>query len=511
MIDKSENTKRLAKNTVLLYVRSLFNLVVSLYTSRLVLQALGVDNYGINNAVAGFASMFWLVTGSLSAAVSRFLTFELGRDNRERLKQIFSIALNIMLGCALIVFVLAQTAGVWFVLNKMTIPAGRETAAFWVFQFAIFSVMTGFIVSPFNSAIIAHEKMGIYAYIGIAETILKLLVALFLTYGHYNSDVLILYAGLWLVCTLIMQTYTIGYSTKNFDECRFRPIFDKKIFGELFSFAGWNFLGSVAGTFNGQGVNILMNIFFGPVVNAARGLAITVQNAVAIFVNNFTMALTPQITKAYAAGEREYMNSLTYRGTKFSFYIMFLISLPLILETKFVLSLWLVEVPEHTVQFIRLAQICSLAGLCYLIFGNVQNATGDIKKYKICISTLTFLSFVLAWIFLKLGFAPEIVYVAEIIVNLLQVVATLIIVKPTMGFSYGEVIRKVYLPEVMTVVVASVLPIILYFSLPYGWVRFLIVGSVSVICSCAAIFYIGCTQSEREYLLNIIGKYFKRK
>jgi len=502
VVDKAENTKRLAKNTLLLYVRSLFNLLVSLYTSRLILQALGVDDYGINNAVAGFASMFWLVTGSLSSATSRFLTFELGKGNKERLGQIFSLSLNIMIGFAILVLILSQTIGIWFVQNKMVIPPGRERAAIVVFELAIVTVVSGFIVSPFNSAIIAHEKMGLYAIVGICETVLKLAIAIFLTYGEYKADVLILYAALWMLSTLLIQSVAIVYTSIHFGECRPRAYFDRKSFLELFGFAGWNFLGSMSGTFSNQGVNMLINIFYGPAVNAARGLTSTVRNAVSIFVNNFTLALTPQITKAYAAEDIDYMNSLVYRGSKFSFYIMFFISLPLILETKYVLSLWLTMVPEHTVEFVRLAQVVSLTDLLYVIFANVQNATGNIRDYKIIMSILTFLNFVLSWFFLKIGFKIEVIYFVAIAVSLMQAIVTLKIVKPTMKFSFKELLEKVYIPELLVVLCSSIFPALLYLSLPYGWKRFLIVGLVSVVCSSFSILFIGATKGERAYVLS---------
>ncbi len=503
-VNKTDNTKRLAKNTIYLYLRSIFCLIVSLYSSRLILQALGVDDYGINNAVAGFATMFTLVTGSLSSAISRFLTFEQGTGNYQRQKQIFSISLNLMIGFALLILLLAETIGVWFVQTKMTIPTGRETASLWAFRCAILTVMTGLIVSPFNSALLSHEKMDIYAIISVIEAILRLGLALFLTFGKYTVDRLILYSVIWAICTLSLQLFAISYTAIKYPECRFSLFFEKKLFLELFGYAGWNFVGNLSGTLSGQGVNMLINVFCGPAVNAARGLSYTVQNSIAMFVNNFTLALTPQITKAYAARDMDYVKYLTYRGSRFSFYIMFLFSLPVILEAHFVFSLWLGNVPEHTINFNRLALIACLMGLLYSLFANVQNASGKIRNYNLAMSLISLLQFPLAWFFLKLGFKPEVIYVICIATTVISFFAAHNIVKKTLGYSYTELMEEIYLPELKVVLCSTILPLLSVVFLPYGWWRFLITGSLCVLCTVPSILYLGCRQSEREYIFRIL-------
>lgn len=504
MTGHSENTKRLARNTIYLYLRSFFALVISLYTSRLVLQALGVDDYGIYNAVGGFALMFWLVTGSLTSAVNRFLAYELGEGNQERMKMIFSMSLNIMIGFSLIVLLLAETAGVWYVSSRMTIPEGREAAALYAFQFAAVTVMSGIVVSPFNSSIIAHEKMGVFAAISVAETIIKFIIALFLVYGPVTMDRLILYSGLWMGATLLLQCFTIIYARVSFSECRFRRIFDKELFKELFSYAGWNFMGSFAGTMSEQGITLAMNVVFGPVANAARGVTNTVRNAVSMFVSNFTMALTPQITKAYASSDMEYTKSLAFRGSKFSFYIMFLISLPLILEAEFVLGVWLTEVPEHTVAFIRLAQIISLADLLYLVLTYVQNASGKVRGLQIMLSSITMLNFIVAYAAMKIFKKPELAYVVAILASLLKTVFFIGILKKTIRLTVKELMTGIYFPELAVVLSSSFIPAAICFLMPDGWVRFLVVGSACVICVGLSSLYIGCTRSERAYLFSLV-------
>ena len=501
---KSENTKRLARNTLYLYFRSIFCLVLSLYSSRLILAALGVDDYGINNAVAGFASMFTLVTGSLSSAISRFLTFEQGTGNKERQKQVFSMSLNLMICFAILIFILAQTAGLWFVQNKMTIPDGRETAAVWAFECAVFSVMIGLIVSPFNSAIIAHEKMGIYAVISVWEAIMRVGLALYLTYGHYTMDRLILYTVIWTACSLALKVFAIGYSALKFPECRFRLIRDRKLAGELYGYAGWNFVGSFSNTLAGQGVNMLLNIFCGPAVNAARGLSNTVQSAIQMFVNNFTLALTPQITKAYASKDLPYVKYLVYRGGRFSFFIMFLISLPVLLEADFVFTLWLGDVPAHTVNFNRLALIACLIDLMYYNFGTVQNASGNIRNYRLMTSACTLIQFPLSWISLKLGASPEVVIAVMYVSSFFRFIGTYFIVKKTIPYTFQELLSEMYLPEIKVVICSTVIPLVVSFLLPYGWLRFLIVCSLCVLFFVPSILFIGCNQSERVFILNAV-------
>lgn len=502
--NKAENTKRLARNTLYLYFRSIFCLLLSLYSSRLILKGLGVDDYGINNAVAGFASMFTLVTGSLSSAISRFLTFEKGTGNLERQQNVFAISLNLMIGFALVILLLAETVGIWFVQNKMTIPEGREIASVWAFRCAILTTMTGLIVSPFNSAIIANEKIGIYALINIVEAVLRLGLALFLVFGSYTLDRLILFTVIWSFCTVGLQAFAILYSLRRFKECRPRLYFERNLFKELFNYAGWSFVASFSGTMAGQGVNMLINIFRGPAINAAMGLSGTVKRSIQMFVNNFTLALTPQITKAYASQDIEYTKYLTYRGTRFSFFIMFLFSLPVLLEADFVFTLWLGDVPEHTVNFNRLSLLICLYELMYSGFGTVQNATGKIRSYRLWISVIVLLLFPLSWIVLKLGCKPEALYYVNFITSTLCFIATYRIVQKTLNYDIKELSRELFVPELKVIVCSTALPLLSVLFLPYGWTRFLLTGTLCLLTTIPSILYIGCNKSERAFIINAI-------
>lgn len=510
MVDKQANTRRLAKNTLLLTFRSVFNLFCSLYSSRLILQALGVVDYGIYNAVAGFVSMFVLVTGSMSTAISRFITIELGKKNYEQLRRVFSMSLNIMICFAVIVFLLTESFGMWFLENKMTIPEGRENAAFWVFQFSVISIISNMIIVSFNAEVIAHEKMGIYAYTGIAETLFRLFLAVFMVYGAYSMDTLVFYGIACLFATLGVAAFVIVYCRRRFQECRFQPVFDKILFKDMFSYAGWHFMEKISSTFSGQGVNMAINVFLGPIVNSARGLTNTVSNLVSLFVKNFTMAIRPQIIKSYAVGELDYMKMLTFRGSKFSFFIMLFLTLPLCLETEFALSVWLVEVPDHTANFIRLSLLYSQLGIIDAVFRIPKNATKDIRDYKVIVSIIEFLNFPFSYLVLKYGYAPESIFIVAILLSIPRILTIQRTVSKTFHYSAMEVFTSIYVRLFLVVIIAAAIPAFIHFKLPYGWARTIAVGFSSVLCTAATIYGVGCNPAERQFLLDAVRKGWDR-
>lgn len=510
MVNKQENTRRLAKNTLLLSFRSLFNLFCSLYSSRLILQALGVEDYGIYNAVAGFVSMFVLVTGSLGSAIGRYITVALGKGDEKQLKNVFSMSLTIMLCFAVVILVLTESFGMWFLENKMTITPGRENAAFWVFQFSVITIVTSLFIVPYNASVIAHEKMGLYAYTGIAETLLRLFLALFMVYGTYRMDTLILYAVVCLLSTLSIQIFVAGYCRRYFNECRFKLFFERLLFKDMFVYAGWHFVEKISSTFSGQGVNMVINVFLGPVINSARGLTNTVSTVVHLFVRNFTMALSPQITKSYAAGELDYMKMLTFRGSKFSYYIMFFLALPLFLETDFALSIWLVEVPEHTASFIRLSILFSLLGIIDAVFRMPKDATQDIRKYKIIVSIIEFMNFPLSYLAIRHGMAPEWIFIIAILLSFPRIYTIQKIVSDTFHYSVRDVVESIYLRLFLVTVVAAIIPTIIHFNMPQGWWRMLAVGFASVLCTAAAVYGIGCNKAERVFIIDSANKFLAR-
>ena len=501
MQDHSENTKRIAKNTLMLYGRMLFSMVVSLYTSRVVLNTLGVVDYGIYGVVGGFVSMFSLISSSLSSAVSRFLTFELGRGDQDRLNKAFSTSLLIHIVLAIAVLVIAETVGVWFVNNKMTIPSDRLYAANWVFQASIFSFMFGLFSVPYNASIVSHEKMSAFAYIGILDTVLKLLIVLFIAYSHWHFDKLIVYAMLLVVVSITLQCIYLVYCRKHFEECRLRISFDKGFWKEISSFAGWNFIGCTAGLLKEQGINVLLNIFVGPILNAARGIASTVNGAVVTFVNGFMTALNPQITKSYASSDYEYTFSLVKRGARFSFYILLLFGLPIILEGDFILTLWLGQYPEHSLNFVRLVLLLSLVETLSNTLITLQLATGNIRNYQIFVGGTLLLNFPLSYMFLKHEYPPEYVYIVAVLVSFICLFLRLFFLRKMASLSIKGYLKEVLFNVIVVFILALVIPLIVHLIMGGGWLRFLIVSIVSIICSIISILFVGCSKVERNFLI----------
>lgn len=498
----SENSKRIAKNTMMLCCRMLLGMIISLYTSRVILNSLGVEDYGIYNVVGGFVAMFSLISTSLSSSVSRFLTFELGRGDMERLKRTFSTSLLIHVVLAIIIFVLMETIGVWFLNNKMTIPVERLYAANWVFQASILSFLLGLLSVPYNASVVSHERMSAFAYISILEVILRLLIVLFIAHSSWLFDRLIVYSLLLVAIGLLMQSIYWKYCRNSFEECRFKLSFEKQNWKEMSTFAGWNFIGSTAGLLKDQGVNILLNLFVGPILNAARGIAATVNGAVVGFAGNFMTALNPQITKSYATGDLNYCYSLVERGARFSFYIMFVIALPMFLEADYVLTLWLNKYPTHTINFVRLVLILSMVDILSNTLITIANATGKIRNYQLVVGGMLLMNFPLSYLCLYWGFPPESTFVVAILVSLLCLISRLVLLRKMAQLSVYSFLRNVCAKVLIVVVIASIIPTILHFNISYGWQRLVIVGCTSIINCIVVIFYLGCNKEEQESILS---------
>lgn len=499
MESHSSTNKRIARNTIVLYFRLLLTMGVSLYTSRVVLEALGVEDYGIYNVVGGVVAMLSVLTGSLSSAISRFLTFELGRKDKERLERVFSTSLSIQLAMAIIVFVVGEIVAVWFLNTYMNIPQERMHAANWVLQSAILSFVVTLISVPYNAAIIAHEKMSIFATISIIDVALKLLIVyvLFLTI----IDRLIVYSILMFAVVLTIQFIYQLYCKRSFSECHYRRVYDKQLIREMLGFSCWNFIGSSSSVLRTQGINILLNIFFGTVVNAARGIAVQVNVAVTSFTSNFITALRPQIVKSYASGQFDYMNLLVRQGARFSYYLVFLLSLPLLLETKFVLALWLKEVPEYTVIFVRLILILSISDSISntLIIANA--ATGRVRNYQLVVGGIQLLNFPISWMLLNLGYAPEVTLYIAIVLSQICFFSRLIMIRHLSGFSCEMFLRKVYMNVLGVSVLSVCLPLFFAIYFPEGIQRFFLVLGMSLISSLLVMFFVGCSTREREGII----------
>lgn len=500
MTAQQENTKRIAKNTLMLYVRMLFSMLVSLYTSRVVLQALGVEDYGIYNVVGGVVAMFSLLSGSLSAAVSRFLTFELGRKDLERLKKVFSSALCVHALLALVVFILSETIGLWFLNYKMNIPAERMIAANWVFQFSLFSFLLGLFSVPYNASIISHERMGIFAFVGIGDTILQLCIVLLIAYGGINADKLILYSGLLVLKGLLFQLFYFYYCRKSFEECRFRLVLDKPLLKDMTGFAGWNFIGASSAILRDQGGNILLNLFYGPALNAARGIANQVNSALGAFVGNFMVALNPQITKSYAAAEYDYTFSLIFKGARFSFYLLLWLALPVLLNTQYILSIWLNVVPKHAVFFVQLVLIFSMCEAISNPLVTVMLATGKIRNYQIIVGGLQMMNFPLSYLFLEMGFLPEVVVMIAIVLSLICLVARLIMLRGMIQLPVSRFLHNVCGKILLVTVFSVSIPLLVRWKLPANLYGLIISSIICLIWTAVILFIFGCSVSERRFL-----------
>ena len=496
----SDNNKRIAKNTLLLYFRMLFMMVVSLYTSRVILNALGVEDFGIYNVVGGVVAMFTVISGSLSAAISRFITYELGKGDQSKLNKIFSASVTIQLLLSLIIVVLIESVGVWFLNAKMTIPEDRMAAANWVLQFSIITFVINLISVPYNAAIIAHEKMSAFAYISILEAVCKLAIAFLIIVSPI--DKLIFYAILMCAVSIIVRLTYGHYCKKHFAECNYHFHWDKEILKKMFGFAGWNFIGASSAVLRDQGVNIVINIFCGPAVNAARGISSQVNSAIMGFVNNFTTALNPQITKSYASGDHKYMMTLIFQGARLSFYILLLLSLPVILNAHYILKLWLSNVPEHTELFVQLILICAMGESLSNTMVTAMLATGNIRNYQIVVGGLQMMNLPISYICLRLGFMPESVLIVAIVVSQCCLAARLYMLRGMIGLSSIQYMKKVYLNVIVVTLLSLAVPVLLSKYMEEAFFSFVVLSLVSIVCTLIVEFYVGCNGKEREFVVD---------
>lgn len=498
------DNKRIAKNTIVLYIRTLFVMLVSLYTSRVILEVLGVEDYGIYQVVGGVVAMFSVISSSLSNAISRFLTFEIGHGDKERLKKIFSTSITIQFVIAIIIFLLSEIIGIWFIEAKMQIPPERLNASRWVLHCSLFTFCINLLSVPYNACIIAHERMNAFAYIGIFEVIMKLVICYLIIVSPF--DRLISYALLMMLLAVVVRIIYGIYCNRQFVESRVKIGFDKDIFKEMLGFSGWSFFNNTVFILNNQGVNMLMNVFFGVVVNAARGIAVQVENTVLQFVNNFTTAINPQITKSYASGDLDGMYKLVCRGAKFSYFSMLFLALPIIIEAEQILSIWLVDVPEYTVIFVQLSLVM---GMCESIGNSGYTAciaTGKLKKYSLIITSIGFLEFPLAWIFFAAGTSPTYAYYTYIAIKIVVLIVRMYLMESMIGLKAKMYVKGAFIPIILTTLIAIIPPILLNIFLEQSILRLILMIIVSFASVGICTLYIGMTTNER----NMILKGFKK-
>jgi O-antigen/teichoic acid export membrane protein len=488
------NNKRIAKNTLLLFFRMFLTLGVSLYTSRVVLKSLGVVDYGIYSVVGGVVIMFSFLNTSMASATQRFLTFELGKNDFEQLKKVFSMSLNIHVIIAITILILAETIGLWFLNSKLNIPLERMNAANWVYQFSILSFVVTVFSVPYNAVIIAHERMNVFAYVSVIEVTLKLLIVFSLVWFGY--DKLKMYAILiFIVSIVIFSIYRI-YCKRNYLETKYRFIWDRTLYNILLNYAGWNLFGNIAGIAMGQ-----------------------VNGAINGFVSNFQIALNPQIVKSYATNDKKYMHQLIFQGSKYSFFLLLILAMPILLETELILGWWLNTVPEYTVLFCRLVIINTLIDAISGPLMTAAQATGKIKKYQAVVGGLLLLILPLSYMFLKMGFDPQITLYVSITISTIALYARLWMLRFLINISIKKFFKEVIIIIIIVAFFSVILPLGLKLKLKEGFNSFLIIGITSVFSTCISIYFIGLTKQEIQFLKtrkialktkHVINKYFNK-
>lgn len=504
------NNKTIAKNTLMLYMRAILMMGIGLYTSRIILKALGITDFGIYNAVGGIIAMFGFISSSLSNATSRFITIAIGRGDQSYTNRTYgNIKVMYYILCVVIVL-FAETVGLWFLFNKMTIPADRMSAAFWVYQYSVLSSVVGFISVPYNSAIIAHERMSAFAYISLLDATLKLVICFLLQMSPY--DKLIVYATLLFFVGVIDRIIYAVYCNKRFEEVHAPARIDKEQLREILTMSGWSLSGNLFWILNTQGVNLILNVFFGPVVNAARGIAMQVQGVMGQFVTNFQTAINPQITKSYANVEYDRMHSLLHLSSKFSYFLMLLMSVPVFIEAPIILKWWLGTIPDNTIVYLRII-------LLYSVFATLANplwiavlATGKLKKYQLWDNMVQALVLPISYIAFKYFHAASYwVFIILLVAEIVEIFVRVWVVLPLINHKYLDYIREVVIPLVLVSFVAPLVPLALSNYLSTNEVvEFFMISVISVLSSFLFIWLLGMKRSERGYFVEFLKKSYKK-
>ena len=494
---------RIAKNTMFLYGRMLLSMIVTLYTSRVVLNTLGASDFGIYNVVTGFVVSFGFLNSAMHTSVQRFLTVEMKENNHERLNQIFSMGVTIHLILALAMVIIAEPIGLYFVQTKLVIPLERMEAALWIFHLSVIVLFFGIMNVPYKALIIARENMGAFAAISLIEVFAKLAIAIALVYSIL--DKLILCGVLLMIVAVTIQLFYMWYCISHYEEGKYKRFWNKKLFGEMSCFAGWNLIGVFAGIVYNQGVNIVLNIFGGPIVNAARAIAFQVSGAANQLVTNFQLATNPPIMKAYATGDKSVFRLLS-SSSKLSYILLLFIVIPFLLECSYVLKLWLKEVPEYSIMFVRLAMIdilvCSLAGPLHTL----MQATGSIRKYQIIVSGVLLMNLPLSYLMLKIGMSFDSTFYVSISLSSIALVIRYCLLRSYVEYSVKELVLDFTIPIVILTIVSNIVPLVIYNYMEQGLFRLLIVCVTSWTSIALVSWICVLDKNEKSLLLRIIKR-----
>lgn len=493
------NTTRIAKNTVFLYLRSLIVLLISLYTSRIVLQVLGVEDYGIYCVVGGVIGLLALLSQTMRATYQRFYNVEMGKKNYDGVVKMFQLSLTTQLLLAIIIVLLGETLGLWFVVNKLVIPDNRLTAAVWVYQASIITFVVNIFAAPFGALITAYEKMGFFAIVSIVDAVLRLGIVFLIQILPGDSLIVYAYLLMLVAFTNIIMYYV--YCKNNIPTTKVKLLWNKHELKTMITFSGWSILGELGNTVKTQGINIILNLFFGPVVNAARGVASQVLNAVNQFISSFQTSIRPQLTKSYASGDNDYMRKLYYSSTKLSYYLLFTLSLPIILEIDFLLHVWLGDnVPENTAVFTRLVLMTAFVSAFANPTSCIAYATGNIKWFSILVGLGNVIILPIAWAFLALGYGPVSTLVVSLVFTALVQFIRMVIVSKITVLRLSDYLKNVIFPTFIFTVIAAILPVLAFKLMQQSFIRLVSTVLISI-CSCIfTAWFIGLNEFEKGFI-----------
>ncbi len=505
----STENKRIAKNTLLLYFRMLITMAVGFYTSRVILNALGVIDFGIYNVVGGIVGTLSILNGAMAGATQRWITIALGKGDKENLKKVFSVGLTAQLIIGIIILICIETIGLWYLHEYAVIPEERMSAAFIVFQISSLTLFLTILNVPFNGAIIAHEKMGAFAFFSISDVIMKLIICFALYYTSY--DKLILYSLLLFLTYLINFCAIQLYSHRKFIEARFKFGWDKEMYKSMWSLAFWTISGNVAYAGYTQGITLLINLFFGPAMNAAAGVANQATNIINQFSMNFQIALNPQITKNYAQQNYTDMHKLMFRSSKFSYFLMLIFTVPLFYEAPYLLKLWLGNVPEHAVSFMRIGLFVSKIMAVRNPLVTAAMANGNLKKYQLIVNGILLLVCPLLYIIYKIGGIPECSAIILFIIMVIATLASAYLLKDMVYLNYYDFIKKVGVPIVVYTPLSFIIPVPIYLVMPEGFLRLIILTPIALLSTISIIYYFVLNKNERLYISSFIKTKLKIK
>lgn len=499
MTESTHDNRRIAKNTLALFVRMAALMLISLYTSRVILQALGVSDFGIYNVVGGFVAMFAIVNSMLTSSVSRYLTVAIGRGDEAEMSKVFSTSVLVTYIICVLLFVALESFGLWFVNTRLNIPPDRYAAANWVFQVSVLTFLVDIMAMPYNALVVAHERMKAFAYIGIYEALGKLGVSFLVMVAPI--DRLVFYAlMLAAVAVSVRVIYTV-YCRRSFAESQYRYVVDRQLIKEMFTFSGWNFFGITSSMLADQGVNMVLNVFCGPTVNAARGIAIQVSSGVGSFCGSFTTALNPQLYKSYAAGEREAYLRLCDRSARYSFFLYFLVALPVFITAPLLLKVWLGIVPDHTVNFVRLVILASLVSILGRPLTVLLMATGDVRRSQLWCGGFRFVVVPVCWLLLWMGGQPEVIFAVTIGVELVSIMLRLICLKIQVGFPVRWFVKTTMVRSFVVALLAAALPMTASGIMSGQWADFAVTCLTSLVCTSLVVCFIGMDYAERCFFL----------